>query len=133
MRKRKNSLPEVDNQIKSLQRLIKSGSMDRIYGRGKNVNTLSTDNSRRRSIYTGVSKNGQNWQVLINMGKFKKYIGTYPSEKEAAIAYDFYSVWLHLTKAKTNFNYDSNMLVDMISNFKSNNNKFIAAEFITVV
>ena len=37
-------------------------------------------------------KNGENWQVLINYGKFKKYIGTFSSEKQAAITYDFYSI-----------------------------------------
>ena len=43
----------------------------------------------RGSSYVGVSKNGENWQVLINYGNFKKYIGTFSSEKQAAITYDF--------------------------------------------
>jgi hypothetical protein len=97
------------------------------------VNALGEDNSGRRSMFIGVSKNGQNWQVLINMGKFKKYIGTYPTEKEAAIAYDFYSICLHLKKAKTNFTYDRDVLLDMIQCYKENKNVFDPVRFLSVV
>jgi hypothetical protein len=49
----------------------------------------------RRSQYIGVSKNGLNWQVLVNIGLNKHYIGTYEDEIEAAVAYDFYAFVLH--------------------------------------
>ena len=37
----------------------------------------------------------------------KTYIGTYRSEAQAARAFDFYSLLLHSTTAKTNFDYES--------------------------
>jgi hypothetical protein len=132
-RKRKNSLPEIQKQLKSLINLVNSREISTIHGRPKNVNALGEDNSGRRSMFIGVSKNGQNWQVLINMGKFKKYIGTYPTEKEAAIAYDFYSICLHLKKAKTNFTYDKDVLLDMIQCYKENKNVFDPVRFLSVV
>lgn len=129
-RKRKNTLPEIETHIEELLEGIQDGSIRFVYSCPKNINALTTDNSGRRSKYIGVSKNGQNWQVLINMGKYKKYIGTYPTEKEAALAYDFYSICLHSNKAKTNFSYDGGMISDMIHSFKGNNNLFEPARFL---
>uniref|UniRef100_A0A7S3N8K2 AP2/ERF domain-containing protein n=1 Tax=Euplotes harpa TaxID=151035 RepID=A0A7S3N8K2_9SPIT len=87
----------------------------------------------RGSVFMGVSKNGEHWQVMINCGKDKKYIGTYLSEKEAAIAYDFYSICLHESKAKTNFSYDAGMVSRMVENYKRNLHNFTPAEFIDQV
>lgn len=132
-RRRRNSLPDVEKQLRILIDLLNNREISSIHGRAKNVNALGEDNSGRRSMYIGVSKNGQNWQVLINMGKFKKYIGTYPTEKEAAIVYDFYSICLHLKKAKTNFTYKRDVLFDMIHSFKQNDNTLDPVMFLSVV
>ena len=80
--------------------------------------------SRRRSRYIGVLKNGRRWQVLINEGRTKKYIGTYSSEVEAAIVYDFYSIGLNGFSAKTNFNYNSDQVRYMILSYFNNNQEF---------
>ena len=90
---------------------------------------METPGSGRRSRYIGVSKNGDNWQVLVNMGKFKKYIGTYVDEKEAAVAYDFYTICLHSTKAKTNFAYKKGMILDMINHYTNNSKVFNPKHF----
>jgi len=132
-RKRKNNLPEIETHIKDLQTLIKNGSLMFIRYTSKNLNALTVDNCKRRSQYTGVSRNGRNWQVLVNMGKEKKYIGSYTSEKEAALAYDFYTICLHKTKAKTNFNYHSSLIEQMIESYRGNKNVFVPTEFISVV
>lgn len=132
-RKRKNCLPEIDNHIEEVLECLKDGSMPYINACPKNINALTTDNSGRRSKFIGVSKNGQNWQVLINMGKYKKYIGTYTSEDEAAIAYDFYSICLHSVKAKTNFSYTKGLIFDMIGNFKGNNKIFQPSRFLSII
>lgn len=39
--------------------------------------------NKRSSKYRGVSKNGNQWQVLMMVNKNKKYIGSYPSEELA--------------------------------------------------
>ena len=57
----------------------------------------------RRSIYRGVSKNGNKWQVLLMNKKKNYYFGNYDSEKIAANIYDFFAIKLRGKKAITNF------------------------------
>ena len=59
---------------------------------------------------------GSQWYQCKNK---KAYIGTYQSEKEAALAFDFYSIMLHALDAKTNFSYSKDMIMEMIINYKS--------------
>ena len=80
--------------------------------------------SKTRSNFIGVTKNGGNWQALIAINKRKTYIGTYATEQEAAIAFDFHCVLLHQFAAKTNFRYTRQNLIDMISNYVENDNVF---------
>lgn len=60
---------------------------------------------KRGSKYRGVSKNGNQWQVLIMVNKKKRYIGNYKTEDEAASSYDIVAIQNHGKKAKTNFYY----------------------------
>lgn len=69
------------------------------------------------SKYIGVTKNGKNWQVKINKGKFKNYLGTFKGEKEAAIIHDFYRIVTELKYAKTNFTYPSYIILEMMKNY----------------
>lgn len=59
--------------------------------------------SNRRSNFIGVSKNGPSWQAMITVNKHKTYIGTYKDERDAAIAFDFYSTLIYNMNGKTNF------------------------------
>jgi hypothetical protein len=81
--------------------------------------------SSRRSSYIGVSKNGPNWQAMISICKKKAYIGTYQSERDAGIAFDFYSILIHAMDAKTNLSYSKEDIMQMIYSFKRNGNTFI--------
>eukprot|EP00345_Euplotes_harpa_P017447 CAMPEP_0168337688 /NCGR_PEP_ID=MMETSP0213-20121227/12349_1 /TAXON_ID=151035 /ORGANISM="Euplotes harpa, Strain FSP1.4" /LENGTH=65 /DNA_ID=CAMNT_0008343245 /DNA_START=333 /DNA_END=526 /DNA_ORIENTATION=+ len=49
----------------------------------KSQKGIHRNKSHRRSRFIGVSKNSHNWQVLLNLGNSKKYIGTYSTEEEA--------------------------------------------------
>uniref|UniRef100_A0A7S3JBB2 AP2/ERF domain-containing protein n=1 Tax=Euplotes harpa TaxID=151035 RepID=A0A7S3JBB2_9SPIT len=80
--------------------------------------------SRKRSSFIGVSKNGHNWQALISVNKRKTYIGSYRSERDAAVAFDFYCILLHSFCAKTNFSYSKTEILDMIANYMSNDDEF---------
>lgn len=81
--------------------------------------------SARRSNFIGVSKNGPNWQAMISICKRKAYIGTYQTEKEAGIAFDFYSIIIHSLDAKTNYSYTKEDVLNMIYSFKMNGNLFV--------
>ena len=61
--------------------------------------------SRRGSQFRGVSRNGNQWQVLIMVNKKKRYVGTYACEDDAARYYDKVAIQNHGKKAKTNFFY----------------------------
>ena len=76
--------------------------------------------SDRRSTFIGVSKNGPSWQSMITINKRKTYIGTYKTEREAAIAFDFYSMLIHTMEGKTNFSYTKGQIWEMINNFNEN-------------
>ena len=90
---------------------------------GKRKSTARARMSNRRSHYTGVFKNGDNWQALISIQKRKTYIGTYASELEAAKVFDFYSILLNNITATTNFDYTKKDIIEMIENFVSNDGK----------
>ena len=61
--------------------------------------------SKRSSQFRGVSKNGNQWQVLLMYKKSKSYVGSYYSEEIAAKIYDILAIKLRGVKARTNFKY----------------------------
>ena len=71
---------------------------------------------KRSSKYRGVSKNGNQWQVLIMVNKSKTYIGTYSSEIIAARIYDIIAIKNRRIKARTNFVYSKNQIKNICSN-----------------
>ena len=71
---------------------------------------------KRSSKYRGVSKNGNQWQVLIMVNKSKTYIGTYSSESIAARIYDIIAIKNRGIKARTNFVYSKNQLTKIRNN-----------------
>lgn len=116
---KKKSLPHIDEKIRRVLSKLQDGSIASFKACKKKIKGFFSNRSGRRSKYIGVSKNNYNWQVLINVGNKKKYIGTFPTQKEAAIAYDFYSIALHSEKAKTNFSYEGKIVEDMIKSYLS--------------
>ena len=73
----------------------------------KKSNDFCSEKSKkpRGSKFRGVSRNGNQWQVLIMVNKKKRYVGSYSKEEEAARAYDKVALQNHGSKAKTNFDY----------------------------
>ena len=66
--------------------------------------------SKRSSRYRGVSRNGNQWQVLIMLKRGKSYVGSYNSEELAARIYDILSIKYRGIKARTNFKYCSEQI-----------------------
>ena len=80
--------------------------------------------NKRSSRYRGVSKNGNQWQVLFMFNKSKNYIGSYNSEEYAARIYDILVLKYRGVKARTNFIYNHEqiqMIKDMNIDIKSKN------------
>ena len=116
-RKRRNSIPNIHSKLLKLNQKLQDGVITGFSPCEKKIRGVNNNASGRRSRYVGVSKNSNNWQVLINMNNQKVYIGSYPTQEEAAVVYDFYSIVVHGKKAKTNFYYDRDTLLYMVNSF----------------
>ena len=127
---RRSSTIDLDEYIQRVYESIESKHLKFIYGKPNNKLTPIFNLKSRSSQYIGVSKNGENWQALINCNNTKKYIGTFNNEKEAVISYDFYAICLHLFKAKTNFTYTSELILEMLDSYDSRGKVFNASRFI---
>lgn len=69
----------------------------------------------RGSKFRGVSKNGSQWQVLIMVNKKKRYIGTISTEIEAARLYDKVAIQNHGVKARTNYDYTKEEILNVLN------------------
>ena len=76
----------------------------------KSKKNFFIDVGRKRSKYRGVSKNGNQWQVLIMINKNKSYAGTYTTEDFAARVYDILAIKNKGDRAKTNFIYNESQI-----------------------
>ena len=123
-RRRRSNLPNIDRNLKKLLSLINESKEIEFEHNDKSSRGLHNGQSDRRSRFIGVLKNGHRWQVLINVGKMKKYIGTFWDEKEAALVHDFYCIGINGKRAKTNFKYDSSMLLNMITSYYNSEKVF---------
>mmetsp|Transcript_22055 Transcript_22055/g.24530 ORF Transcript_22055/g.24530 Transcript_22055/m.24530 type:complete len:113 (+) Transcript_22055:497-835(+) len=85
---------------------------------------------KERATYIGVSSNGKNWQSLIVIDNTKVYLGTYKTQREAAVMFDFHSIMVKYLKARVNNEYRVKDVIRMIENFLSNDNDFKASEYL---
>mmetsp|Transcript_1615 Transcript_1615/g.1430 ORF Transcript_1615/g.1430 Transcript_1615/m.1430 type:complete len:225 (+) Transcript_1615:1-675(+) len=130
-RKRKIPIPDITKKLRQVYRQVQRNSEVVIKCRNKGTRGLHNGLSSRRSQYVGVSKNGVHWQTLINFGKTKKYIGTYCTEEEAALTYDFYCFGIRGLKAKTNFKHKGKLIMDMIDHFINSDGSFDPSQFVS--
>jgi len=103
----------TDNEIKILKNkkmvyvnkdLLNNYSDSKYIKKSKNINFVIRN--KTSSKYRGVSRNGNNWQVLIMINNKKYYLGNYPSEDLAARIYDIHALKMRGIKARTNFPYN---------------------------
>eukprot|EP00344_Euplotes_crassus_P010489 CAMPEP_0196996128 /NCGR_PEP_ID=MMETSP1380-20130617/2091_1 /TAXON_ID=5936 /ORGANISM="Euplotes crassus, Strain CT5" /LENGTH=160 /DNA_ID=CAMNT_0042412009 /DNA_START=172 /DNA_END=654 /DNA_ORIENTATION=+ len=125
----KNTLPDISQNLRMILQMISKDQQVSFRATAKSSRGLHNGTSTRRSQYIGLLGNRNRWQVLINVGSKKKYIGTFKCEKEAAVAHDLYSIGLNGMRGKTNFNYDSSTLQDMVMDYFTNEGSFNAYKF----
>ena len=103
----------TNNEIKVLKNkkivyinkeLLNNYSTSRYIKKSKNINFVIRN--KTSSKYRGVSRNGNNWQVLIMINNKKYYLGNYYSEELAARIYDIHAIKMRGIKARTNFPYN---------------------------
>ena len=128
-RARRNPLPDIDDKLRQLLKLAVDGSQISFTASTKSARGLYHGVSERRSKYIGVLRNREQWQVLLNDGKRKKYIGTYETELEAALVNDFYAIGINGLSAKTNFSYSHSQVMAMIEQYFESNSQFDPAMF----
>ena len=85
----------------------------------------SEKKDKRNSIYRGVSKNGNKWQVILFYNSKQRYIGTYDSQEIAARIYDILSIKNKGIKAKTNFVYNIHQIQKISESSIDYNSEFI--------
>ena len=81
----------------------------------KNDENSEKNRKPRGSKFRGVSRNGNQWQVLIMVNKKKRYVGSYSKEEDAARAYDKVALQNHGSKAKTNFDYTKKEVEEILA------------------
>ena len=128
-RTRKAVLPQVNENLKEVYEAL--SKRDYFFKkRTKTTRGLHNGVSKRRSVYVGVSRNKQHFQTLITTNRIKRYIGTYLTEEQAALTYDFYAIGLNKFDAKTNFSYKGEEVMRMIEHYFESDGKFDPSLFI---
>jgi hypothetical protein len=87
----------------------------------KPARSRNAKHPEKRSRFIGVSKNGKKWQALVVIGTNKVYLGSYPTEEEAAKIYDYYSILSQSKDAKVNSNYTIKEVLDILRSFQAQN------------
>ena len=121
-----NKLVFILNEKKKIKKnLEKNDKNENNENNEKNKNNdskieLNEENSEkvrkpRGSKYRGVSRNGNQWQVLIMVNKKKRYVGSFSKEEDAAHSYDKVALQNHGSKAKTNFDYTKKEVEEILA------------------
>ena len=132
----KNAKDNKNNEIKVFKNkkiVYINQSLLNSYNTSKNLkkvkNIAFIGETKRSSKYRGVSKNGNQWQVLFMNHNKKSYVSNYSSEEVAARIYDILEIKKRGIKARTNFKYNDfqmKKIKDMDIDIKSKNiNDFI--------
>ena len=119
MRKRHTNFIDIFPQLETLKDRLLSGEISGFHKSHKITRGAFGNKSGRRSSYIGVSRNSSNWQALINVKDKKKYIGTFVDELEAAKTYDLYAMAFQGIRAKLNFDYSKDQVLQILSHYIS--------------
>ena len=115
-----NKLVFISGDNKKEKKEIKKQKINNEIHQSKDNSKKNDENSEknrkpRGSKFRGVSRNGNQWQVLIMVNKKKRYVGSYSKEEDAARAYDKVALQNHGSKAKTNFDYTKKEVEEILA------------------
>jgi len=127
------SLPPLDDHHSSLIHQIQISALKEISPSKKIIRGANKEVTGRRSQFIGVSQNGDNWQVMVNLPNFKKYAGTYFTERQAALVNDFFTISIDGSKACTNFHYTAEHIEMMVDTYHEQDRIFKPKEFLAKV
>lgn len=114
---------DTNNEIKALKNkkmvyinndLLNNKSTSRYIKKFKKINFVIRN--KTSSKFRGVSRNGNNWQVLIMKNNKKYYLGNYPTEELAARVYDVHAIKMRGVNARTNFPYNNAQIKNIFEN-----------------
>lgn len=105
-------------------------NMPFVEGKKKSQACKTKGISKRRTRFTGVTRNSVNYQTLIVVNGKKVYVDSFSDELLAAITFDFYSILLRGEKATTNFTYSAEKVKEMLDHFTANDQKFMPQAFV---
>jgi len=114
---------DTNNEIKALKNkkivyinnnILKNKSTSRYIKKFKKINFVIRN--KTSSKFRGVSRNGNNWQVLIMKNNKKYYLGNYPTEELAARVYDVHAIKMRGVNARTNFPYNNAQIKNIFEN-----------------
>uniref|UniRef100_A0A7S3JLI9 AP2/ERF domain-containing protein n=1 Tax=Euplotes harpa TaxID=151035 RepID=A0A7S3JLI9_9SPIT len=118
------------NGLEVLEKLLQTCNLSEVVVRRGTKCKSHLQGKPRRSNFIGVSKNGEVWQSLIMIDKKKTYIGSYATEEEAALSYDFFAILLKQFSANTNFDYTAIQVKRMVENYKDNEYELIPSSLL---
>ena len=104
-----------DKKEKEIKKQKANNETEKKENMAKNDENSEKNIKPRGSKFRGVSRNGNQWQVLIMVNKKKRYVGSYSKEEDAARAYDKVALQNHGSKAKTNFDYTKKEVEEILS------------------
>jgi hypothetical protein len=104
-----------DKKEKEIKKQKANNETEKKENVSKNDENSEKNIKPRGSKFRGVSRNGNQWQVLIMVNKKKRYVGSYSKEEDAARAYDKVALQNHGSKAKTNFDYTKKEVEEILS------------------
>ena len=104
-----------DKKEKEIKKQKANNETEKKENVAKNDENSEKNIKPRGSKFRGVSRNGNQWQVLIMVNKKKRYVGSYSKEDDAARAYDKVALQNHGSKAKTNFDYTKKEVEEILS------------------
>jgi hypothetical protein len=132
-RTRRGSQLDISSNLRDLLSKINNGDVSDRDFQDKIMNKSRNPALKRSSKFIGVSRNGDNWQAMINNGRGKNYIGTYSSEKEAGIAYDIHCFAIHQCSKKTNFSYNVAVMEKIICDYFENDKILDASKYMHLI
>ncbi|CDW81922.1 ant-like protein [Stylonychia lemnae] len=120
---------ETSSKSKAINRIILNSNIDQLktlveeFKHSKEIILHGCpriqNQTKRGSVFRGVSKNGKKWQVMVMGNNCKYFSGSITSERLAARIYDRFALQHFGLRAKTNLDYTKDSLQQIINEIQT--------------